>query len=178
LEKTDLAVGDSTYVEIIFNTQRSSGPVTKRPKIETNEGEPAKNVAIKANVAIRPDSTYPIIIKPYKINISQFGETKRDQMKFTITNVSDKDLPVTLVSWPWQYLAEVKLPKKIEAGKTGEGVVILRSDKLEDSFEKSFTLELGDDAKTRFTVPVTRTVKSPSQQDSAATTTGETESAH
>jgi hypothetical protein len=126
----------------------------------------------------RPDSTYPVIIKPYKINVSQFGETVRDQMKFTITNVSDKNLPVTLIAWPPQFLAEVKLPKMIEAGKTGEGVVILRSDKLTESFEKSFTFELGDDAKTRFTVPVTRTVKSPSQQDSTATTVGETGSAH
>jgi hypothetical protein len=127
----------------------------------------------------RPDSTYPIIIKPYKINLSQFGETKRNQMKFTITNVSDKSVPVTLVSWPRQFLAEVKLPATIEAGKTGEGVVIIREDKLAESFNKSFTIELGDDAKTRFTVPVTRTVKDPSKPETTAPpTTGDAGSDH
>ncbi len=148
---------------------------TKRPKIETNEGPPHKTVSITANIVLRPDSTYPVIIKPYKLDVSQFGEKVRDEMTFTLTNVSDQTLSPRLVAFPNSYLEFVELPAKIEAGKTAEGRVKIRPDMLGESFQKSFTLELDDQAKSRFTVPVKRTVKDPNA-DKPQTTVGETTS--
>ncbi len=110
----------------------------------------------------RPDSTYPVIIKPYKLDVSQFGETVRDRMKFTINNVSEEDLTLKLVSVPHSVLAEINLPEMIEAGKSAEGEIVITEEMISKGFEKSFTFELSDQAKTRFTVPVKRTVKSPS----------------
>ena len=112
-------------------------------------------------MVVRPDSTFPVIIKPYKLDVSQFGEKVRDEMSFTITNVSEQDLTPTLVSWPPSMLEVVELPKKIEAGKSAEGRIKIREDKLSESFEKSFTFELNDESKSRFTVPVKRKVKNP-----------------
>lgn len=121
---------------------------------------------------VRPDSTFPVIIKPYKLDVSQFGEKVRDEMSFTITNVSDKDLTPTLVSWPYHELEVVELPDKIEAGKSAEGHIKIREDKLSESFEKSFTIELNDESKTRFTVPVKRTVKNPNSEQKPKMTIG------
>jgi len=81
-------------------------------------------------------------------------------MKFTINNVSDEDLSLSLIAYPSEY-AEIELPEKVEAGKMAEGKLKIREDKLDESFEKSFTFELGDEEATRFTLPIKRTVKKP-----------------
>jgi len=117
-------------------------------------------VTIIAEVVERPDSTFPVIIKPYKLDISQFGETIRDEIEFTITNVSEEDLEVQLVDLP-QDLFELKLPGEVKAGESAEARLKLNKDMLEESFEKSLTIELNDESETRFTIPVKRTVKKP-----------------
>ncbi len=155
-----LAVGDSTQLEIIFSTKRYSSRITKTPRIQTNEGAPHKNVRIITEVVRRPDSTYPVIIKPYKLDISQFGEKVRDKMKFTVTNVSEQDLDLKMIYAP-NDLVEVDLPASVAAGKSAEGVLRLKEPALKMSLEKSFTFELNDEAASRFTVPIKRTVKSP-----------------
>ena len=117
-------------------------------------------MTIIAEVVERPDSTFPVIIKPYKLDISQFGETIRDEIEFTITNVSEEDLEVQLVDLP-QDLFELKLPGEVKAGESAEARLKLNKDMLEESFEKSLTIELNDESETRFTIPVKRTVKKP-----------------
>ena len=158
MEKDLLAVGDSTILEIILSTKKYRNRLMKRPRIKTNEGPPDKHVQISAEVVLRPDSTYPIIISPYKIDMSQFTEKVIDKAKFKITNVSDQEISLDMISFPGE-LMEVKLPQKIKPGKTEKGEIKLKSEVLEESFYKSFTLELNDEKKTRFTIPVKRTVK-------------------
>lgn len=108
---------------------------------------------------VQPDSTYPVTIKPYKLDISQFGDKVRNEMKFTITNVSDQDLKLSLVSWPSSVLSKLDLPDKVKAGMSAEGKIELRDDALDEGFEKSFTFEVNDAAKSRFTVPIKRQVQ-------------------
>ncbi len=157
-----LAPGQSTQLEIIFSTGHYNGAVTKRPRIETNESSTAKFVAITTNVAQRPDSTYPVQVRPYKLDMSQFGETVRDQMKFTIANVSDSNLGITLVSCPDKMMS-IELPEEVPAGGSVDAIAKLSPSAAKLSFETSFTIQLGDAAKTRFTIPVKRTMKSPGQ---------------
>lgn len=154
-----LAVGDSTQLEIIFNTGMNTNKVTKAPTITTNEGPPNKMVRIICDVLTRPDSTYPIVIKPYKLDLTQFGEKLRDEIKFTIQNVSQQALTPKLISAAPDFL-DVELPKQIAAGKTAEGIVKVRKSALDKPFDKSFTMQLNDDKNTRFTVPVKRAVRS------------------
>ncbi len=119
----------------------------------------------------RPDSTYPIIIKPYKLDISQFGEKTRDQMKFTITNVSDSSYDLSTVAWPKQYLT-VTLPKSVAAGKSAEGSIKLSPDALKKEFEKSITIQLSDAKKSRFTIPVKRALRLPGDTTQATSSPG------
>ncbi len=158
LTKTVLTVGDSTDLEVIFSTGRRRGNQSKRPRIETNEGELAKYVQIKAEVITNPDSTFPIRIAPYKFDISQFGEKKVTERKFIIENVSERDIEISLVYMP-EGIFRIDLPKKVKAGKTEGGRITLRDDALDDEFEKSITIELNDDKQTRFSIPVKRTVR-------------------
>lgn len=159
LERTTLSPNDSTRLEVIFDTKHYTGNVTKRPRIESSEGPPEKYVEFNCNVMARPDSTYPVIIKPNKLDISQFGEKIRDRMKFTIVNVSDKPLTATLVSQP--DIFKVDLPGTIAPGASGEGTVTLAGTALRTEFEKSVTIELNDEAKSRFTLPVKRALRLP-----------------
>ncbi len=167
MEKEAIAVGDSTRLEIIFDTKNYSGPVSKRPKIETNEGPPEKYVQISCAINARPDSTYPIIIKPYKLDLTQFGEKVRNEVKFTVENVSDKDVQLTAPSIPEQFLT-VNLPKVVKAGKTAEAIVKLKKEATDKEFEKSITLQCNDEKSSRFTIPLKRMIRKPGQDTASA----------
>ena len=136
----------------------------------TNEGPPHKNVAIHVNVIQRPDSTYPLIVKPYKLDISQFSEKIRDRVKFTLTNVSDQDVEIELIAG-MPDRAEIELPSRIEAGKSAAGELRLLEEVLDQEFEKSFTFQVNDEQSSRFTIPVKRTIKHVSLHTALPTAT-------
>ncbi len=139
----------------------------KAPRIQTNEGPPDKTVRIISTIIDRPDSTYPVIVKPYKLDLSQFGETVRDEVKFTISNVSEEDLQVSLIAAKKDYFT-VNLPKVVKAGQTAEGTLRLTEQGTKISFEKSLTFQVSDMAGSRFTVPVKRTMRTPGLQATPA----------
>jgi len=136
--------------------------VAKSPTIQTNEGPPDKKVRIEATVVARPDSTYPLIISPYKLDLSQGTDKIIDRIEFNIKNVSDAKLELHLVSVAGDFF-EVELPKSIDAGSSAKGKLKLLKTSIEQSFEKSFTIEVNNQAKSRFTVPVKRTLKDTTQ---------------
>ena len=159
LEKDKLAPGDSTRLQVTFSTGSYRGHVAKSPRISTNEGGTYKTVRILTNVLTRPDSTYPLVVTPHKIDISQFGKKERKEVTFTITNVTPADLTVNLVDVPSDVFT-VELPKKVDAGKSAEGKVRLAGDGDIGDFERSVTFEVNDEQHTRFTIPVHREVRS------------------
>ncbi len=167
LEKQELAAGDSTKLEVIFSTGSYTYRVTKQPKIQTNEGPPDKAVSILCNVVTRPDSTYPLVIDPYKLDLTQFGDSVRDRMSFQIRNVSDQKLDLSLVSLPSDFFT-VSMPATVEPGRTIEARIKLNKTALNKDFDKSFTIELSDQGHTRFTVPVKRDILPSTQADVSA----------
>ena len=115
---------------------------------------------IISQVTDRPDSTYPIIIQPYKLDLTQFSEKVIKKKTLMITNLSDQKLQVSLVSIP-DDLFEIKLPKSIKPRKSAKGELILKREAYGDSFEKSVTIEVvgvKDKEATRFTIPVKRSL--------------------
>lgn len=158
-------------MEIIYSTRTYRNATNKRPSIESNEGPQRKYVQIKAFVVTNPDSTYPITIKPYKFDISQYGEKPRKKLEFAITNVSDEDLEVRLVDMP-PGMFKLSLPKKVKAGKTEKGKIELFDELVTEEFEKSLTIELSDQQKSRFTVPVKRVIRIPGTSAIKASASG------
>jgi hypothetical protein len=161
LKKSVLAPGESTELAIIFSTGQYNGPVTKKPRLETNETVPSRNLTFHTTVITRPDSTYPIQVRPYKLDISQFGQTVRDHVKFSISNVSDRPISINLVSSA-DDLMTVTFPEQVAVGKSGEGSLKLNESAQAQSFETSITLQLNDSAATRYTIPIKRTVQAQS----------------
>jgi len=158
LEKSELAVGDSTYVEVIYSTKTYRGKQSKRPSITTNMGTAPMRVNFTAEVVTNPQETYPIKISPYKFDISQFGEKERSKLEFKIENVSESDVNVSLIDMDDKYF-KVKLPSKIKAGGTESGEVEIYDEYINSEFEKSITIELNDPDHSRFTIPVKRTIR-------------------
>jgi hypothetical protein len=171
-----LAVGDSTRLEIIFNTKTSRTKVTKRPKIFIEGSDLPRSVQITSHVIASPDSTFPVVFEPYKLDISQYGSKKRTSIEFEIKNVSPKDQEIEIIDFDDRFLT-VTTPKHIKAGATVKGQVNVKDAKAGDSFEKSVTLAFKQTQPSgkpvRFTIPVTRTVRTLSSTlDSVMTSTG------
>nr|MBN2278736.1 DUF1573 domain-containing protein [candidate division Zixibacteria bacterium] len=163
LQKSKLAPGDSTNLEVIFSTRSYSGPQKKRPSLTTNMGPDAVNVVFTAEVIINPEETTPIKIAPYKFDISQFDDKERKSLDFTITNVSDEPLEVKLVDIaPGMF--KVDLPKKIGPGESKKGEIEILKAYIDQEFEKSMTIELNDRVKSRFTIPIKRSIRQLSSQ--------------
>ena len=169
LERDHLAPGDSTRVEIIFSTGSYSGAVSKSPRLQTNEGAPDKALRILTNVVTRPDSTYPVVLKPYKLDMTQFGEKSRSEIRFTIENRSSSPLSPQMISTFGEYF-EVLLPKSIPAEGNAEAILKLKPAVLDRPFDKSFTIQFDDEQKSRFTIPVKRQIRTQAQMTGAATT--------
>jgi hypothetical protein len=112
------------------------------------------NVKIKANVFTQPDSTFPIIIRPSKIDFSDSGDATVTELYFSLINNSKQDLKPTLISFP-KSLVSVILPKTIPAGGYADGSIKLKNAGMKKEFEKSITIQLNDPANTRFTIPIT-----------------------
>jgi len=123
----------------------------------------------------KPDSSYPLTIKPYRLPVSRAGEIDIDEITFEITNVSDETLNLTLVDQPPGYFI-VDLPENIGPGETAEAALKVRPERLDQAFEKSITLEVNDNARSRFTVPVFRRFigagRQPKTQQTTTTGTG------
>jgi len=164
-----LAVGDSTNLEIIYDSKRSKTKVRKQPRIQTNAGKPDKTVRIIANVIERPDSLYPLLVNPYKLDLLQLGDKVRDELSFNITNISEDKVNLSVVSQPIGYF-KIELPESISAGKTAQGKIKLLDDSLEKNFQKSFTIELDDEKTTRYTIPVKRSIRKSGGQAKAPVT--------
>lgn len=164
LNTNTLAPGDSTFLEISFNSKQYKGNIRKGIRISSNAAETIRNISLAGTVQIQMDSTKPVIVRPYKLDISQFSAQPREQMKFTLENVTGQDLEWNMVYYPSKYF-EVKLPNKIKAGKSIEGTLKVRPEYIGAEFEQSFTIEFNDANKTRFTIPVTRTMRNISAVD-------------
>jgi hypothetical protein len=153
-----LPPGDSTYLEITFSTRQYKGEMSRLIHIIYASDSSIKSLEIKANVQKRMDLIEPAVIDPYKIDISQFGDKIRDKARFSIKNKSDRDFRLTLIYYPKGYF-DINLPEDVEAGKKAEGEVKIKKDADFEKFNKSFTIELNDEAHTRYTIPVSRVIR-------------------
>lgn len=163
MDKERIAVGDSARLEILYSTKSSIGKTTKTPRITIKGSDLPRSVQISATVLANPDSAYPVAVKPYKLDISQFGEKKRTEITFTLTNRSPEDLKIELVAHDPSFFTPT-LPKTIKANGEATGTVKIKSEKVGESFDKSLTFAASpvngsNQQPVRFTVPVKRTVR-------------------
>ncbi len=160
LKDSVIAPGDSAALEIIFSTKSFSGRVVKQPSIFTNASDEKLRLTIKADVALNPDSLMPLRITPFEIDASQAGERERRYSVFLIENLTNRDYKLSLIDGD-ESLFKVTLPATIKAGETVEAMVVVNELAAAKDFEKSVTIEVGDDFHTRYTLPVRRLAIAP-----------------
>ncbi len=146
-----LAVGDSTRLEMIFDTGNYKGLVIKSPSILTNAGPQKFTPIIRTTIYSDPDSTFPAKILPSVVNFPDSG--KATKLEFSIINVSKNDLKPALVSFPQKFVS-ISLPQVIPASDSASGTVTLTDHGQKENFTKSVTIQFDDPSGTRYTIPV------------------------
>lgn len=159
LTKRVIAPGDSTDLEVTFSTGRYKNRVLKKPTIYSNEGEEGRSATIIAHLFTNPDSTAPLLIKPFIVNMPIGDGTGKTTAEFSIRNVSDKTVGLNMVDLPEDYF-NIDLPDSISAGDQARGYVQLTTKGVKNAFEKSFTFEINDKNKTRYSLCISRLINS------------------
>lgn len=150
-----IKVGDSMPIDVVLHTRSFLGFIEKRPLIRIADSNDTTRLKLYAEILIDPGKSAPLVIGPEKVDVSQYNVKPRRKATFTITNKGASDYQLTVVDSVAKSF-EVVLPKVIKAGQTVEGQVIVRKSAVPTSFEESFTFELNDDGRTRYSVPIWR----------------------
>ena len=129
----------------------------KRPRIYFNGGL-TRTLSITSTVTQHPDSTSPVVINPYKLNLSEYTEVPVTENVFEFRNVTANPLHPVLIAAP-DSLLEVLLPEIVPAHATAQGRILLTFAGIDTSFQKSITVAFDDEELTRFTIPVTRVIR-------------------
>lgn len=157
-----LAVGDSTDVEIIFNTGHYSSKTTKSASIICNSPGMSPALSISAFPVKSTDSLKFFVVTPAQIKLDSLRPEEQDhpwEYELTVRNVASQAIELSLVSAPYEYV-EVDLPGgSISPG--GEKTIKVKVDRgiADQLFNKSFTLEASDEARTRLTVPISKAMR-------------------
>ncbi len=156
LQKEVIAPGDSGEVELILHVAKNQrGRADKSAAITCNDND-KQTFTLRFRGLIYP-TAHPDSLKPVTLSQSQvkwmYG-TPAQEAVIAVTNVSDAPVRLQMIAAPTGF-AVVNLPKdEIKPGKQRE--IRVRMDKVfaGKDFQKSFTFECNDAARTRITVPV------------------------
>jgi len=151
-----LAPGDSTRLDITLSTGSYRGYVSKKPYLLTNVGEEKVYVKIHAQVFPNPEDIGPIKIYPLAVDISKVEENvERTEGRFHIQNLQDRDFEIGLENVSDNNF-DVKLPKKVKAGETIDGIITVHEDALDKVFFESITFRIDDNEMSTFSIAVGR----------------------
>lgn len=154
LDKTILAPGDSTYLEVSFNAKNYSGPVTKTVYLQSNDPQnPYFDLLFTANVGTAIPN---LSVTPPEVTFDTLREIPNSPTKLEIKNINtDNKIGLEVIYAPKPFV-DYKLTKKaLKPGQAGEVSVRLKSDKMKPGeFFTSLTILCNDPNKSRFTVPI------------------------
>jgi len=160
IDKKELAVGDSTRVELIFSTGKMNSRVRKSATIMSNAAGIVPKLAFSADVRPSPDSLELYTVVPARVDLdkSKPGKQKTPwEYELTLRNTTDIGLTFSLVSHPDKFIT-VNLPANTAVDAGQEKSFTVRIDPMAEGhiITKSFTIEASDDARTRMTIPVVK----------------------
>jgi hypothetical protein len=147
--------GDSVQLRVKFSTGRMQGPVIKAPSVTTTASPDLIKLSIMAEVIMKPEDAFPVVLLPEVADISQYGGKVRRMDKFTLENKGDQDLKVSVVDSALKSF-EVKVPELLPAGATIEGRLRVIDTMVVKDFEESVTFLLKGKEEFLYTLPVVR----------------------
>lgn len=155
LEKNRIAPGDSMRVGVFWDVKNNLGPTGRTVRIYTNASQDPLRLHMKAVVRPTLDSARPVSVKPFRCELAKSSRAVIDSISFTLTNHTDEDVSVALVSsFPDE--CELVLPDTIKALASSRGYVKVKPEYADMEFETSMTLLFSDQEASRLTVPIRR----------------------
>lgn len=157
--KSELAAGDSTWIELVYTTRGAKSRTHKSARVTTNDTTLGRvSIAFKAETKEPGDSVLLLAADPPSLD---FGDPEKRvrRLESKIRNVSDEVMHLALVSVPPDFFKKVQLKgDKLKPGKTAKLKVELKKGMEEEKFRKSVTLEAryGEKGKFRLTVPLVK----------------------
>jgi hypothetical protein len=147
-----LAPGESTVVELVFNTKTSRGPINKSARVTSNDSLKA-TVNIDFRGQIVPDTGMNVVLRPVPSKV-EFIKGKETEI-VTLVNNSKSEIVPALISEPWDDV-ELKIKDRhIRSGKKGEVEISWKGSVPEYDITRSLTFETGNTDLPRFTIPYT-----------------------
>jgi hypothetical protein len=158
--KTELAAGDSTWIELIYTSGSRKSTANKSARVTTNDTTLGTiTISFKVAVVDSGDSVLKLVSDPPVLDFSPIDDRKVRKLEAKIENVTDQKMELAIVSAPPDYFEEVKLKnEKLKPGREAKLRVELSGADENKEFEKSITIEAvsEDNSKFRLTVPVVK----------------------
>lgn len=154
MEKTELAIGDSTELLVSYHSGIAPGSVSKYATITyVDTSTQAKRITLHAQIVPNVDTAFQVELSPSTLDFTVVKGEKLKEKKLYLKNTGEEEYRVYLIDFPEDYF-KIKLGKKLKPGKSLEIKVKPRKDLPEGGIKRSFTLELEGKEKTRITVPL------------------------
>jgi hypothetical protein len=158
LTKKVLAVGDSTNAELIFSTGKYKYRIKKSAQIMCNSISKAPRLTFTAHPIADYDSLGIVSLNPIAIDLDADNpeyRKKPGEYRIQVTNLSDEPIKLALIDAPSTRDIKISVPGgTIKPGKEKTIKVKIKSGMAEETFTKSFTIEISNKAQTRFTIPI------------------------
>ena len=162
LEQTWLAPGDSMKVAAYWDTGSKGQAVERRMIVVTDSYvDDPQELLLKGIAVVKPDSLRPVLILPYKLEFSRLGAMSIDSISFVMTNYSDRDFELELVSvLPDE--VEIFIPDSLGAREEKTGYVKVIPSFQNSEFLTSITIQLTNatNYQKRITIPIRRKIYS------------------
>ena len=152
-----VAPGDKTTIDIVFDSGKFNGRVTKSIKIECNDSvNPYLDLRFKAVI------NNPLQIleySPLQINFGIVPVGALAEITVNLTNVDATESKIVIVEKPSENFIKTTLDKtKLKPDATTELKLTLTKDMEPGKFLTSISLEIEDKPKSRITIPISGTV--------------------
>ncbi len=155
MKKTELAIGDSTELEISYTNRVALTRETKYVEVSSNDTVSGYNrLEIIADVKSKPDTLLLLKYSPYTIEFieEKGGAIKESKVEFK--NSSKEEYKLQIIDYPKE-LFEVKLSQEIlKPGKVIELKVKPIKKIPSETLKKSITLKVKGGKEFRITLPV------------------------
>lgn len=167
--KTELAAGDSTWIELIYTAGSKKSRANKSARVTTNDTTLGSvTISFRVEVVEAGDSVFKLVADPPVLDFSPIEGKKIRKLETKIENRTDQKMELAIISAPPDYFDEVELNRsELKPGKEAKLKIELTKAEENKQFHKSITVEgvSEDNGKFRLTVPVVKGVGSTATAD-------------
>lgn len=158
LRKNVLPPGDTTLLEVTFNSGSYQGQVSKAVYVESNDPiEPFLDISFLANVSVPAKL---LSFDPFFVKFDTLRSLPAKAI-IKIVNMDSQTVSYSIAELPYSYVNLKTRKKKLAPGKEAEIEVTLSKAPPAGEFGTSFTVVCDDEHKSRFSIPISGFYQSP-----------------